>query len=285
MRIPSSPWPFLPTVGVLVAGSVGRITGYDFQNRQAVRLRAEANRTRQHFLGVFAELSDTRGGRVYALGERQRALGVVGCLKRTSDYLSPRRLLCIRSLCLFFRRCDPCRRWCGGCASSLEAAWPHRNARIFQANPFWRLGSSRGTREPQRVAGKRLVVARNDGIEMYNLSSMSKTPVELSFREEVASVAFHTTDDLFAVGSETGKISLRSTTEAPPRFLNGHKGPITKLAFSPDGTTILLGRERRKKQCCGSWLTSNRRSERAKRSSGLDFSRHELILTRRADVS
>lgn len=92
--------------------------------------------------------------------------------------------------------------------------------------------------------------AGSDGVWVYDLHQPTLAPQILELDEGIAALAFRPNHNQFAVGSESGVLQLwRIQDSGPLTFsellrLNAHAGPVSALAFSPDGDRLAsAGRE------------------------------------------
>ncbi|MCY3864377.1 MAG: hypothetical protein OXG68_02960 [Chloroflexi bacterium] len=92
--------------------------------------------------------------------------------------------------------------------------------------------------------------AGSDGVWVYDLHQPTLAPQILELDEGIAALAFRPNHEQFVVGSESGLLRLWQIHDgAPLTFserlrLNAHAGPVSTLAFSPDGDRLVsAGRE------------------------------------------
>ena len=90
----------------------------------------------------------------------------------------------------------------------------------------------------------------SDGVWVYDLHHPTLAPQILELDEGIAALAFRPNREQFVVGSETGTLQLWQIHDGDPLtfsdrlFLNAHAGPVSALAFSPDGDRLAsAGRE------------------------------------------
>jgi len=90
----------------------------------------------------------------------------------------------------------------------------------------------------------------SDGVWVYDLHHPMLAPQILELDEGIAALAFRPNGEQFVVGSETGTLQLWQIHDGDPLtfsdrlFLNAHAGPVSALAFSPDGERLAsAGRE------------------------------------------
>ncbi len=92
--------------------------------------------------------------------------------------------------------------------------------------------------------------AGSDGVWVYDLRQPSLMPQFLELAERIAALEFRPSHDQFIVGSETGALQLweihdgELLTFSERLRLNAHAGPVSAVAFSPDGDRLAsAGRE------------------------------------------
>ncbi|MCY4064328.1 MAG: hypothetical protein OXG53_18305 [Chloroflexi bacterium] len=92
--------------------------------------------------------------------------------------------------------------------------------------------------------------AGSDGVWVYDLHQPTLAPQILELDEGIAALAFRPSHDQFVVGSESGLLQLWQIhdgallTFSERLHLNAHAGPVSALAFSPDGDRLVsAGRE------------------------------------------
>ena len=84
----------------------------------------------------------------------------------------------------------------------------------------------------------------SDGVWVYDLHQAALSPHILELDEGIAALAFRPKSQQFIVGSETGALQLwEILAGAPLTFserlrLNAHAGPVSAVAFSPDGNQL-----------------------------------------------
>lgn len=90
----------------------------------------------------------------------------------------------------------------------------------------------------------------SDGVWVYDLRHPALRPRILELEDGISALAFRPNHDQFAVGSETGALELWQIHDSDPLsfsdrlYLNAHAGPVSALAFSPDGDRLAsAGRE------------------------------------------
>ncbi|MCY3796541.1 MAG: hypothetical protein OXG84_01950 [Chloroflexi bacterium] len=90
----------------------------------------------------------------------------------------------------------------------------------------------------------------SDGVWVYDLRHPVLAPQIVELEEGISALAFRPNHDQFALGSDTGVLRLWQIHAGDPLtfsdrlFLNAHAGPVTALAFSPDGNSLVsAGRE------------------------------------------
>ena len=90
----------------------------------------------------------------------------------------------------------------------------------------------------------------SDGVWVYDLRHPVLAPQILELEEGISALAFRPNHDQFALGSDTGTLQLWQIHAGDPLtfserlFLNAHAGPVSALAFSPDGKRLVsAGRE------------------------------------------
>lgn len=85
----------------------------------------------------------------------------------------------------------------------------------------------------------------SDGVWVYDLRHPVLKPQILGLEEGVSTLAFRPDRDQFAVGSDAGRLQLWQIHAGDPLtfserlFLNAHAGPVSALAFSPDGERLV----------------------------------------------
>lgn len=86
--------------------------------------------------------------------------------------------------------------------------------------------------------------AGSDGIWVYDLHQPTLAPQILELDEGIAALAFRPDHQQFVVGSESGALQLWQIHDGAPLtfserlHLNAHAGPVSALAFSPDGNRL-----------------------------------------------
>ncbi|MCY3978441.1 MAG: hypothetical protein OXG23_10115 [Chloroflexi bacterium] len=90
----------------------------------------------------------------------------------------------------------------------------------------------------------------SDGVWVYDLRHPVLAPQIVELEEGISALAFRPNHDQFALGSDTGVLRLWQIHAGDPLtfserlFLNAHAGPVSALAFSPDGNSLVsAGRE------------------------------------------
>ena len=92
--------------------------------------------------------------------------------------------------------------------------------------------------------------AGSDGVWVYDLHQPTLAPQILDLDEGIAALAFRSNHHQFVIGSESGVLQLWQIHDGAPLtfserlHLNAHAGPVSALAFSPDGELLVsAGRE------------------------------------------
>ncbi len=86
--------------------------------------------------------------------------------------------------------------------------------------------------------------AGSDGVWVYDLHQPTLAPQILELDEGIAVLAFRPNHHQFVVGSESGLLQLWQIHDGAPLtfserlHLNAHAGPVSALAFSPDGDRL-----------------------------------------------
>ncbi|MDE2747388.1 MAG: hypothetical protein OXI34_00340 [Chloroflexota bacterium] len=81
----------------------------------------------------------------------------------------------------------------------------------------------------------------SDSVWLYDLRQPSLTPVLLEFDQGISTLAFRPDQAQFAFGSDAGSLHLWQIVDGAPAtfserlYLNAHEGPVSAIAFSPDG--------------------------------------------------
>ncbi|MDE2638016.1 MAG: hypothetical protein OXI30_16750 [Chloroflexota bacterium] len=90
----------------------------------------------------------------------------------------------------------------------------------------------------------------SDGVWVYDLRHPVLAPQIVELEEGISALAFRPNHNQFALGSDTGVLRLWQIHAGDPLtfserlFLNAHAGPVSALAFSPDGNSLVsAGRE------------------------------------------
>ena len=148
----------------------------------------------------------------------------------------------------------------------MATTWPRRIRRhglpsreVLNASlvPFLReFGRIKGNFQPAHgwSSDSRFLVlpgaVGSDGVWVYDLRHPTLTPQILELEEGISALAFRPNHDQFAVGDASGALQLWQITDASSLvfserlFLNAHAGPVSALAFSPDGDRLVsAGRE------------------------------------------
>jgi WD40 repeat protein len=85
----------------------------------------------------------------------------------------------------------------------------------------------------------------SDGVWVYDLRHPVLTPQILALDAGISALAFRPNSAQFVIGSATGELQLWQIHDSDPLtfserlFLNAHAGPISALAFSPDGNRLV----------------------------------------------
>ena len=85
----------------------------------------------------------------------------------------------------------------------------------------------------------------SDGVWVYDLRHPTLAPQILDLEEGISALAFRPNHDQFALGSDTGTLQLWQIHAGDPLafserlYLNAHAGPVSALAFSPNGDRLV----------------------------------------------
>lgn len=91
------------------------------------------------------------------------------------------------------------------------------------------------------VEGERLISARGNQVEIWNLEGDAKPRVFAAEGAALLSVAFHPRGAQWAAGAADGTVYLWAAADGSPRKLNGHERPVKAVAFDNGGTVLLSG--------------------------------------------
>jgi WD40 repeat protein len=90
--------------------------------------------------------------------------------------------------------------------------------------------------------GSRLYAVEGNQLRVWDVGSRKQLPSPLKpFAEAPASVALSPEGNLLATGFSNGNLLLWDLKTAQSRGLEGHRGEVLALAFTPDGKQLLSG--------------------------------------------
>ncbi len=123
----------------------------------------------------------------------------------------------------------------GGTLTGDLLVWDLNNAVLGQRLAGYHRAAVAGV-DLQPLGNLALTVGRDGQLTLFDLGLRTAARVDASYSLGVRSAALHPSQDLVALGTETGQIFLwNPTTGQRLRTLEAHQSEITSLAFSQDG--------------------------------------------------